>query len=133
MTVTHLLTIRYISDMKSNTYLFVFVLFLSLSFRWYQTFTETGTASYYADKFHGKKTYSGEKYDKRDLTGAHASLPMGTMVQVTNLKNDSTVVLKINDRLPSKKRIIDVSRAGAEQLNFIRDGLAQVKLEVIEE
>ena len=98
-----------------------------------KTYTETGTASYYHNKFHGRKTYSGEVYDKNKMTGAHTTLPMGTMVKITNLKNDSTVILKINDRLPSKKRIIDVSRAGAEHLNFIRDGLVKVKLEVIED
>ena len=119
--------------MKSKKYLFILILLIGLGFRLVIAYTETGTASYYADKFHGKKTYSGEKYDKRAFTGAHATLPMGTMVEVTNLKNDSIVVLKINDRLPSKKRILDVSRAGAEQLNFIREGLAQVKLEVIDE
>lgn len=118
--------------MKSHTFLVVFVVLLSWSFGRIQTFTETGTASYYADKFHGKKTYSGEKYDKRLLTGAHRTLAMGTMVKVTNLKNDSTVVIKINDRLPSSKRILDISRAGAEQLNFIRDGIAKVNLEVVE-
>jgi rare lipoprotein A len=132
LALTHLITIRYISHMKSGKVILVLVLFVSFGFRWLQTFTQTGTASYYADKFHGRKTYSGEKYDKRLLTGAHASLAMGTLVKVTNLKNDSTVVLKINDRLPTKSRILDVSRAGAEQLNFIRDGLAKVKLEVVE-
>lgn len=116
---------------KSNSISVVAFLF-GFSFFVSQTFTETGIASYYHNKFHGKKTYSGEKYDKNKMTGAHASLPMGTMVKVTNLKNDSIVVLKINDRLPSKKRIIDVSRAAAEQLNFVRDGLAEVKLEVVE-
>jgi len=118
--------------MKKNSISIVALVFgMALFFA--QGFKETGTASYYHNKFHGKKTYSGEVYDKNKMTGAHTTLPMGTMVKVTNLKNDSTVILKINDRLPSKKRIIDVSRAGAEQLNFVRDGLAKVQLEVIED
>lgn len=118
--------------MKSKQYILVFILIVSFGFVWKQNFTQKGTASYYHDKFHGRKTYSGEKYHKDSLTGAHATLPMGTLVQVTNLKNDSTVILKINDRLPSKKRIIDVSKAGARQLDFLRAGLAQVKIEQVE-
>lgn len=118
--------------MSQKNSISIFVLLMSMSFMMNKPRTETGTASYYHDKFHGRKTYSGEVYDKHKMTGAHTTLPMGTMVKLTNLKNDSTVILKINDRLPSKKRIVDVSRAGAEQLNFIRDGLVKVRLEIIE-
>lgn len=88
---------------------------------------ETGTASYYANKFEGRKTASGEIFHQDSLTAAHKTLPMGTYVSVTNLANDSTVVVKINDRLPkSSKRTIDLSRSAAEQLDFIRKGLTQV-------
>lgn len=92
--------------------------------------TWRGKASYYASKFHGRRTASGEKYHKDSLTGAHRNLPFGTLVKVRNLKNDSTVVLRINDRLPHGGRIIDVSLAGAKQLNFIREGLANVEIEL---
>jgi rare lipoprotein A len=117
---------------KKNSFSAIFLLF-GIAVYFGQPILETGTASYYHNKFQGKKTYSGEVYDKDKFTGAHSTLPMGTMVKVTNLKNDSIVILKINDRLPSKKRIIDVSRAGADQLNFVRAGLATVTLEVLQE
>ena len=117
---------------KTNSIPFFFLIF-GFSFFMSQTFTQKGTASYYADKFHGNKTYSGEKYHRDSLTGAHKTLPMGTLVKITNLTNDSTVILKINDRMYSSKRIIDVSKAAALQLNFVRAGLAQVQLEVIQE
>ncbi len=114
-------------------YLLIFgLLFVVLAFGWKDGFTQTGVASYYADSFQGKKTYSGEKYDKKLLTAAHISLPINTLILVTNLKNDSTVVVKINDRIGTKKRILDLSRAAAEKLNFIRDGVVKVKLEVVE-
>lgn len=88
-----------------------------------------GEASYYADKFQGKSTASGEKYNKRKFTAAHRTLPFGTMVQVTNLKNGKTVTVKINDRGPYKKsRIIDLSRAAARQIGLIKLGVTQVKI-----
>lgn len=96
-----------------------------------EPFVQTGMASYYADKFHNRPTSSGEKYDKNAYTAAHKTLPFGTIILVTNLKNDSTVLLKVNDRIPSPKRIIDVSKAGAMQLNFIRDGITKVRIETI--
>lgn len=92
-----------------------------------------GTASYYANKFEGRRTSSGEKYRKDSLTAAHKTLPFGTRVRVTNLKNQKFVVVKINDRLPKKsKRIIDLSRTAATELDFIRQGLTQVEIEVLE-
>ncbi|WP_035756220.1 septal ring lytic transglycosylase RlpA family protein [Hugenholtzia roseola] len=94
--------------------------------------TEKGIASYYADKYEGKPTASGEPYRKNQLTGAHRTLPFGTKVRVTNLKNQKAVVVRINDRGPFVKgRIIDVSRQAAEQLDFIRAGLVEVKIEVL--
>ncbi len=92
---------------------------------------QTGKASFYADKFDGKPTTSGEKYRHNKLTGAHKTLPYGTKVRVTNLANNESVEVTINDRGPYvEDRIIDLSRAAAEKLGFINQGLAEVKLEV---
>lgn len=95
--------------------------------------TQEGTASYYADKFEGRKTASGEKYSATAFTAAHRFLPFGTIVRVTNLENNKSADVRINDRGPFVEgRIIDLSWAAAEQLNFITQGLAKVKLEVID-
>jgi len=95
--------------------------------------TDTGVASYYALKFHGRKTASGELFHKDSLTAAHKTLPFGTMVRVTNLKNKKSVIVKINDRgMKGKKRIIDLSIAAAKELNMIGSGLIKVKVEVLE-
>lgn len=97
------------------------------------TYIQTGTASFYAKKFNGRKTASGERFHNDSLMAAHKTLPLGTMVRVTNLKNDSVVVVKINDRLPKhSKRSIDLSQKAAKQLNFMKAGLTKVKIEVIE-
>lgn len=97
------------------------------------TFTETGTASYYAKKFEGRKCSSGEIFRNDSLTAAHKKLNFGTFVKVTNLRNDSFVIVRINDRLPKKsKRKIDLSGRAAKQLGFIKRGLTKVKIEVLE-
>ncbi len=94
--------------------------------------TTYGTASYYADKYHGKITYSGEIFDMHKISAAHKSYPMNTIVRVTNLKNNKTIILRINDRMPQfKDRIIDLSYAAAKELDFIQEGLTQVKIEVL--
>ena len=94
---------------------------------------QTGKASFYADKFEGVSTASGEKYRHNKLTGAHKTLPFGTKVRVTNVENDQTVEVVINDRGPYVDgRIIDLSKEAAEKLGFINKGLADVKLEVID-
>ncbi len=94
--------------------------------------TETGEASYYADKFVGRKTASGERYSHRKLTAAHRTLSFGTLVRVTNLKNDRSVVVVVNDRGPWKRgRIIDLSRGAAEKLGMIRAGVVRVRVEVL--
>jgi rare lipoprotein A len=95
---------------------------------------ETGIAIFYSDKLQGKPVTSGEKYDKDALTAAHRTLPLGTMVKVTNLKNNKSVIVKINDRGPhgSKERIIDLSGRAALDLDMIKDGKAKVKLEVVQ-
>ena len=89
-----------------------------------------GQASYYGARHHGNKTASGERFDQHALTAAHRSLPFGSRVQVTNLRNDKTVVVRINDRGPyAKKRIIDLSQQAAEQLDMLRDGVIPVRVE----
>lgn len=95
---------------------------------------ETGTAVFYSDKTVGHPLTSGEKYDKNALTGAHRTLPLGTMVEVTNLKNGKSVVVRINDRGPHgpKTEIIDVSGRAAQELDMVKDGRAKVKLKVVE-
>ncbi len=107
-----------------------FILFLALgSFAQ----TQTGKASFYADKFEGRPTASGEKYKHNKLTAAHKTLPFGTKVRVTNLANNQNVEVVINDRGPYVDgRIIDLSKSAAEQLGFINLGLADVKMEVID-
>ena len=93
--------------------------------------TETGTAKFYNDKLQGKKTSSGEAYDKAALTAAHKKLAYGTKVKVTNVANDKSVVVTVNDRLSAKSSaVIDVSRKAAEELGFAKAGKAKVKLEV---
>jgi rare lipoprotein A len=95
--------------------------------------TQTGKASFYADKFEGHPTASGEKYKHNKLTGAHKSLPFGTKVKVTNLANNQTVEVVINDRGPYVDgRIIDLSKSAAEKLGFINQGLADVQIDVID-
>lgn len=94
---------------------------------------QTGKASFYADKFEGRPTASGEKYKHNKLTAAHKYLPFGTKVRVTNLANNQSVDVIINDRGPYvDDRIIDLSKSAAEKLDFINKGLAEVKLEVID-
>ena len=93
---------------------------------------ETGTASYYHDKFVGRKTASGEIYSQDKMTAAHKTLPLGTWVKVTNLSNDSTVIVKINDRMPkSNGRSIDLTELAASKLNYLAKGLTKVRIEVI--
>ena len=90
----------------------------------------TGAAAWYGGKFNGRKTASGQRFNASALTAAHASLPFGAQVRVTNLKNKRSVVLTINDRLNSSAgRVIDVSRAGAQRLGFVQSGLADVRIE----
>ena len=93
---------------------------------------ETGMASWYGHPYHGRTTSNGETYDMRQMTAAHLSLPFDTRVRVTNLANDRSVVLRINDRGPFlKNRIIDVSRAAAERLGMIAPGTVKVRVEVV--
>lgn len=93
---------------------------------------QVGTASWYGEYFEGKATASGEPYDMFDMTAAHPSLPLGTYVKVTNLRNRRAVIVRINDRGPVVPgRIIDVSYGAAKALNFQGRGIQRVRLDVI--
>jgi rare lipoprotein A len=90
---------------------------------------EIGDASFYAGRHQGKPTASGEAFDKNALTAAHRSLPFGTRLEVTNLENDRSVVVRINDRGPFVRgRIVDLSLAAAKALGMAKDGVARVRL-----
>jgi len=92
---------------------------------------QVGTASWYGEQFQGKETASGEPFDMQDFTAAHPSLPLGTYVRVTNLRNGKAVVLRINDRGPFvDDRIIDVSYNAARALGFKDRGLQKVRLDL---
>jgi len=92
-----------------------------------------GIASYYADKFIGRKTATGAIYNHAKATAACNILPLGTWIRVTNLRNKRSAIVQVNDRLhPKNKRIVDMSRSGAEKLGYIGRGLTQVKVEVVE-
>ena len=93
---------------------------------------EEGMANFYNDNFQGKKTASGEPYDKNGLTAAHKKLAYGTKVKVTNVANDKRVVVTINDRVSKgSSGVIDVTRRAAEELDFVKSGRTTVKLEVV--
>jgi rare lipoprotein A len=93
-----------------------------------------GWTTYYHPKLHGLHTATGAAYDKRALTAAHATLPLGTTIKVTNKKNGRSVVLEVNDRRPRfKRRILDVSSAAARELGMMERGVAPVLMEVVGE
>ena len=95
--------------------------------------TVTGVASYYADKYDRKITYSGEVYDMYGLSAAHPSYQMGTVIRVTNLFNDKSVIIRINDKMPFRPdRIIDLSLGCAQELDMVNVGIQEVKVEVLE-
>ncbi|MDI4636225.1 MULTISPECIES: septal ring lytic transglycosylase RlpA family protein [Halomonadaceae] len=91
-----------------------------------------GMASYYADRYHGRTTASGERFDQQALTAAHRTLAFGTRVRVTRLDNGREVTVRINDRGPFVRgRIIDLSKRAARQLGMVRDGTVKVRLSVL--
>lgn len=97
---------------------------------------QLGLASWYGPGFHGEETASGEIFDQREMVAAHRSLPLGSVVRVTNLENQRRVVLRVIDRGPygrnyRKGTIIDVSKGAARRLGFVRDGLVRVRVEVL--
>lgn len=118
------------TSMKYKSCYFLILFFISIcSFGQVQK----GKASFYADKFEGHPTASGEKYKHNKLTAAHKTLPFGTKVKVTNLKNNKAVVVVVNDRGPYVTgRVIDLSKSAAEELGFVLQGLADVKIEVVD-
>jgi rare lipoprotein A len=98
----------------------------------HEGFSEQGMASWYGRDFHGKKTSSGEIYDMNAMTAAHKTLPMGTMVRVTNKENGREAVVRINDRGPFVRgRVIDVSYAAAKRLGLVKSGTARVRIEAL--
>ena len=106
--------------------------------KWYYpkedyNYSEVGTASWYGEDFHAKKTANGEKYDMHALTAAHRTLPLPSIVKVTNLENGRSLVLRVNDRGPyAKNRIIDISKRGAQLLGYQTQGTAKVRVEILE-
>ncbi|MDF2437400.1 MAG: RlpA-like protein precursor [Bacteroidota bacterium] len=112
--------------------LFITLYISSINLYSQQDSVAAGKASYYAHKFEGRKTASGEKFSNKKLTAAHKTLPFGTRVKVTNKRNDKSVIVTINDRLPKKsKRLIDLSQAAAKELDLIRAGITTVQLYVL--
>ncbi len=98
----------------------------------YEDFEETGTASWYGDQFNGKKTANGEYYNMHSMTAAHPTLPLPSLVRVTNLRNGKSVIARVNDRGPfSKNRVIDVSEKAAIALDFKNKGTTEVKVEFL--
>ena len=125
---TYLLFTKRISLLKHALILLIFCFLYTSS-----EAQELGLASYYNDYFAGKTTASGEKYDPNKLTAAHKSLPIGTIIKVTNLENDKSVIVRINDRGPYiKNRILDLSKSAAMQLGYIPSGFTRVTYTIIE-
>jgi rare lipoprotein A len=128
--------------MKPSGCFFYFVLWLCVLF-FYESWggeyvasadcKSKGKASYYSNKFKGRRTSSGQKYHPDSLTCAHHKLPFGTMLEVTNLTNGKTVRVKVNDRLGRKsKRIVDLSMAAARELEMIHQGVIPAKITCVE-
>lgn len=93
-----------------------------------------GFASFYADKFEGRLTANGDIFSQSKMTCAHKSLPFGTKLKVTNLSNDKSVIVTVNDRGPYvKNREIDLSKSAAKRLNIINQGVAKVRIEIVNE
>jgi rare lipoprotein A len=92
-----------------------------------------GESSYYADKFHGRKTANGEIFDMYKKTAAHKTLPFNTMIEVTNLENNKSVIVRVNDRGPFVgNRILDLSYGAAREIDMITSGVAEVRIKIIE-
>ncbi len=95
-------------------------------------YDETGIASWYGAKFHGRRTANGGVYDMNDLTAAHRTLPLPSLVRVTNLENGRSMILKVNDRGPyARGRIIDLSRRSAQLLGSLKQGTARVRVQIL--
>jgi rare lipoprotein A len=104
------------------------------SIKWEQTKEpyQVGEASYYGPKFHGRPTTSGEIFNMHAMTAAHKILPLGSVVQVTHLENNRSVIVRINDRGPFVgDRIIDLSFGAAQELLMVEEGVARVRIDVL--
>jgi rare lipoprotein A (peptidoglycan hydrolase) len=98
----------------------------------YENYEEVGSASWYGDDFHGKPTANGETYNSAEMTAAHRTLPLPSLVRVTNLKNGKSAIVRVNDRGPfAKDRVIDVSERAAINLGFRDTGTTDVKVELM--
>lgn len=115
--------------MKNVFYLFTLLLCLPIGL---QSQSLSGKASYYADRFHGRPTSTGETYDKNAYTAASKEFPVGTVLRVTNVANNKVTQVRVNDCGPHHpERILDLSRAAAEQIDLLRAGVAVVNMEVL--
>lgn len=93
---------------------------------------QSGLAAFYHATFQGRRTASGESFDHNELTAAHKTLPFGTLVRVINLRNNQSIIVRVNDRGPMQPdRIIDVTRRAAGLLGFLQQGMTRVALEII--
>jgi rare lipoprotein A len=115
-------------------FIFIFFVLVSLNAFTQTGYVQEGKASFYADRFEGRVTASGERYTHQKATCAHLSLPFGSLVRVTNIANGSSIVVRVNDRGPFvANRIIDLSQSAAEKLGFLGQGLADVRVELLDE
>ena len=124
----------FVDNMKLMRILYIMLVFVLTGLTLQaQDFTQSGKASYYADKFEGRTTANGEKYRHSKLTGAHRTLQFGTKVKVTNTANQKSVIVIINDRGPFVEgRIIDLSKSAAQKLDFVHEGLTDVTIEIVD-
>lgn len=115
--------------MKHLVYFLIGLILCSYTLK--QGFEQVGNASYYAAKFEGRKTASGVVFRQDSMYCAHKTLKFGTILKVTNLKNDSTIIVKVVDRMGKTPHVIDLTKAGAKRLNFLQAGVAKVKIELL--
>lgn len=122
---------KIISLFNYKTILWI-VFILVFQYQGFSQTSETGMASFYNDKFEGRSTASGAPYKKNKMTAAHRTLPFKTRITVTNLNNQKTVIVTINDRGPFVKgRVLDLSKTAAIKLDFIDKGITKVKWEIV--
>jgi rare lipoprotein A len=94
----------------------------------------TGLASFYSDRFHGRRTANGERYDRNGLTAMHRTLPFGTRLRVTNLVNQRVIEVRVNDRgRGGKGRVLDLSKRAARELGFVDSGVTPISFEIIDQ
>ncbi|WP_044469940.1 septal ring lytic transglycosylase RlpA family protein, partial [Mannheimia massilioguelmaensis] len=116
----------------SNTYIVNGQAYTTYTSNNAKNYSREGKASYYHNNFHGRRTASGEPYNKEKFTAAHKTLPLGSYALVTNLRNNKKVIVRINDRGPfSNTRILDLSRAAASEIGLISSGVGRVRVEAL--